>query len=261
MNTPTLNDLFPDAIQGQAGIFRYLNEFDVPWKELNIHENLDSLYYSRSGNKSSAPLVMAYVRDGAIVGEDYYYIAHAVFTIFGVNWQKLYDTLFLEYNPIENYRMTEQEEIETHDEQVNTDTETSSREADNVRSDSGNIETENDLSESTLNDVHKWGEKAITDTGTLTTQNNLSESDSGTISKDAENERSDTGTIANDGETSNNNKIYGFNSSDAVDSDEQNGIVDNTETRNLTISDVIDEVETRNLTKTNSWEFILLWVR
>ena len=188
----TMNEAYPNGELGN-GIFTDLQELDIPWKEESINDKLDMLYYSRSGDKSVSRLVSKRLNtDGYLPSLDRAALASAIFSYYSVKWSKLYDTLSFEYNPIENYRMEEEETINGSNSNTTTDT--------------------------------------------------------GTIDRDASNSRTDSGTIEHDGTVSDIvNKVYGFNSSSASNSDTSTDTVDSTETHDLTFSETVDETETHNL--------------
>lgn len=158
MVTLTLNDVYPEWMT--KGIFGYLNGLEVPWKN-NITDNeLDIIYHgSKSGHKIIGSLIENFLENNVVSEENKITIAQAIYAMYIKNWNALYKTLSLEYNPIENYSMTETENVQ---------------------------------------DSHK---------GTL-------ESDSLDTNTNTEN------TIVND---TANNQLWGFNSTDSVNSDKQIG--------------------------------------
>lgn len=106
-----LIDVFPTWMLG--GIFTALNDYDVPWKDEDIAILLDYEYYGNvSGDKLISPLVekmlASYTSEVTELStEDINILAQIIYTINAVNWTKLYATLSLEYDPIENYSMRE----------------------------------------------------------------------------------------------------------------------------------------------------------
>ena len=108
-----LNDVFDDWLTGD-GIFTDLNEFSVPWKtgeetDDDLIKNLNMAYHgSHSGDKNISPIVHEF-----LISEDAETrtkLAGIIYTMFGDKWSKLWDAFNTEYNPIENYSMTEHEE-------------------------------------------------------------------------------------------------------------------------------------------------------
>lgn len=158
MMTLTLNDVYPEWIT--KGIFSYLNALKVPWKNDITSNELDVNYHgSRSGHKLIGSLIENFLENNVVSEENKITIAQAIYAMYIKNWNALYKTLSLEYNPIENYSMTEIENVQ---------------------------------------DSHK---------GTLV-------SDSTDTNTNTEN------TIVND---TANNQLWGFNSTDSVNSDKQVG--------------------------------------
>ena len=114
MKTLTLNSVYPEWIT--KGIFSYLNALEVPWKNDVSGNQLDIIYHgSRSGNKIIGSLIENYLDNNTVSDDNKIIIAQAIYTIYIKNWNALYKTLSLEYNPIENYSMTETENVQdTH---------------------------------------------------------------------------------------------------------------------------------------------------
>lgn len=83
----------------------------------------------------------------------------------------------------------------------------------------------------------------VTETETIQGQHSKSGTDTGTVVTD--HDRTDTGTLTDQGTNSDQDNIYGFNSSSAVGANTNSGTDNNTETRNLASTD--DITETRNL--------------
>lgn len=106
MRTKKLNDVFtPDN-----GIFANLENYDVPWKDLDIALLLDSEYhFNVAGMRSISPLLYNLLDDAeTLTAEQRSYIASIVSSMFSLRWSKLWETMNFEYNPIENYDMTEE---------------------------------------------------------------------------------------------------------------------------------------------------------
>lgn len=158
MVTLTLNDVYPDWIT--KGIFSYLNALEVPWKNDITGNELDINYHGfRSGHKIVGSLIENFLENNVVSDENKIIIAQAIYAMYIKNWNALYKTLSLEYNPIENYSM---------------------------------LETEN------VQDSHK-----------------------GTLKSNSTNTNTNTeNTIVND---TSNNQLWGFNSTDSVNSDKQVG--------------------------------------
>lgn len=108
INYKRINDVIPSWMTD--GIFSALEQFDVPWKETTTATVLDVAYHgSHSGDKIVSPLIDKMLDDGALSSENITKIAEVIFTVYGNSWVKLWNTLTLEYDPIQNYSMTETE--------------------------------------------------------------------------------------------------------------------------------------------------------
>lgn len=103
-----LNDIFPGWLTG-SGIFATLQTFPVPWKDENISLALDIEYHGNvSGEKLISPLVEKIIYGEVLTDTEKTMLATSILAIHGVSWGKQWKTLSFEYNPIENYSMTEE---------------------------------------------------------------------------------------------------------------------------------------------------------
>lgn len=194
METLTLNSVYPEWIT--KGIFSYLNALEVPWKNDVSGNQLDIIYHgSRSGNKIIGSLIENYLDNNTVSDDNKIIIAQAIYTIYIKNWNALYKTLSLEYNPIENYSMTETENVqdthkgtlESNGNNTNTYTETTLvdntsnnqlwgfNSTDSVNSDKQTGDTTRDV-ESTIDNTHKNTDretKDITSDRTLKRSGNI----------------------------------------------------------------------------------------
>lgn len=175
----TLLDIWSDP--ETSGIFTSLNNLDVPWKSDNVYESLNlQYYYNHSGQKTVSPLVSAVLGSGTtLTDEDKVKIADIAFSMYSKNWKYLYDAIFADYDPIENYNAIEAETIGTS----------------GSRSGSGS-------ESNTGTDTHVL---SGTDSETITASNLDHESGTDTT----------TDTTA-DGTSETVNQIYGYNSSTAA---------------------------------------------
>lgn len=101
----TVIQTFPNWITDGC-IFTKLNELDVPWKQDITPLNLDYDYIGHSGNKYITPLVSYLIENNKL--DD---IITILYQKNIRNWNKLYETLKFEYNPIHNYDGDESETI------------------------------------------------------------------------------------------------------------------------------------------------------
>lgn len=194
METLTLNSVYSEWMT--KGIFSYLNVLEVPWKNDVSGNQLDIIYHgSRSGNKIIGSLIENYLDNNTVSDDNKIIIAQAIYTIYIKNWNALYKTLSLEYNPIENYSMTETENVqdthkgtlESNGNNTNTYTETTLvndtsnnqlwgfNSTDSVNSDKQTGDTTRDV-ESTIDNTHKNTDretKDITSDRTLKRSGNI----------------------------------------------------------------------------------------
>lgn len=126
-----LKDLFPDYMF-KGAIFETMGQmFDLPWKGEFENIEIDIDYLSTFGERGASrlvrdclekyngrvlndneKLVVDDLQRYVITNQGIYQIAKILFRRFGVSWSKLYDTMKLQYNPIENYSMVETENVE-----------------------------------------------------------------------------------------------------------------------------------------------------
>lgn len=229
MEIMTLNEVFTDWINN--GIFKYLQELDVPWKNDITSNELDVIYHgSRSGKKFVGCIIENFLSNNVLSNESKVAIAQAIFAINRKNWTALWNTLNLEYNPIDNYNMTETENIsDVHAGTLTSKCEDVTTKNDNLTN------TQNTTNISTNNETTK-----TTDTGNVTknvTENGTSKNEQDVTKSSSEN------TVANNANT---NQLYGFNSVEAVNSDKQIGDV----TQDITGSETVKDVT--NITTTDT---------
>ena len=102
-----LNEAFSNWKTG-GGIFSALQALPVPWQSEAIAQSLDFIYHgNRSGGKFVSPMVHEFSDDDPLSSQDKAAIAQSALSVFGVSWRKIYATMSEQYDPIENYSMTE----------------------------------------------------------------------------------------------------------------------------------------------------------
>ena len=221
------------------GVFSDLQKLNVPWKSENMEQSLDLAYL---GLHSGCKLVMPFIaqlmanNNGTLSDENRTTLAQMLVNLYGVQWQKQWDTLSFDYNPIENYDMTE-EESTTEDGKENRDnTYTRTNNGTDTLTQTGTITHDNPQ---TVNvGAETTNKDTTTQTGTVTTQHPT------TTTRDS------TNTAENSGDTTNN--VYGFNSEDGVPSDAQNQSQNGKQTINETTTVEDTTTETRDTTDTHN---------
>ena len=94
------------------GIFQKIEALtgvEIPWSEDNALLDIDYVY-RWSGYKSISPLVKHLLGNDATMGSaGYNTLAGIIWAYFGEAWTRKYNALVAEYNPLNNYDMTETE--------------------------------------------------------------------------------------------------------------------------------------------------------
>lgn len=213
------------------GIFKLLQDKFVWLTDENVITLNMSYYYGHSGSKEITPLydnlLENYSKENALA-----YMANIVYVTYGKNWNRIYEALEAEYNPIHNYDMTESEE--------NSNTSTDSVSSKNSTTTSG---TSNENGENSNTNISNMSASA---SGTSTS--------SGSESEDINSSNKDN-TNTKDSLVSNNN-IYGFNSNISKPSDNQNKESTNTKESNSTedLTRELSKNDSINSSSTNSQE-------
>lgn len=109
-----LNNVFSTWLTG-GGIFEALASLEgvtLPWSE-DVEPGPLSLEYhgNISGDKYISPLLVKMLNDADLLtASQLENLAQIIYSLYGPYWAKEYATLKAEYNPINNYDMTEHEE-------------------------------------------------------------------------------------------------------------------------------------------------------
>lgn len=234
-----IRDMYDSFINDN--IMSDLLDYDVPWKndvDITNQMLLDMGYAMQSADKLIAPIMRSFVdfdSDYDVVpmsDAERQYVAGMVYTLYNVKWSKLYALLSMEYNPISNYDMTE--------------TETINHETDYDSTDTGTVTRVNDTN--TSNTATHTG----TDTNVIDSETSDIKTQSGTVTTVIDDETTNTGTVTDSGSRTVDDGVFGFNSSEAVDTDTSTETKGNTRTNNLTESKDSTNTETRNLSDMNT---------
>ena len=264
MTRVRLNEAIPNWMV--SGIFTALNSFDVPWKEEDIYTYLDLEYHGNiSGDKFVSPLVFRLLENNVLSSEMVVTLANVIFSMFSKNWDSLYNTYLLQYNPIQNYNMVE---VMTNDRKVTsygktetrtdnlthgkTGTETDTPNVTETRTDNlthGKTGTETDTPNVTEtrtdNLTHgKTGTETDTPNVTETRTDNLTHGKTGTETDTPNVTETQTPNLS----TNKDLGVYGFNSSDDVPSNVEQ--IASTGTNTLTRTGT--DQKTYNLSETDT---------
>ena len=215
-----VNDLTP-----QQGIFYNLDLIYsevLPWINLNINfEQLDRMYKYHSGLKILHYPIAYDITQGQPMNAAIY-----IWGMFGHKWKTDYNTIFdIEYNPIQNYNMTDTTDINSRNDILSND------------------------KESNYNDRNK---KTDVQTERNTKDNNIFESVINENNKEFanSNERKNTNSTSDNKDNSHNlydENYHGFNS------DSDSGVDVNTNTSNqyqdsISVNTTIEDIQSNDLT-------------
>jgi len=229
-----LNDIFSDGITGD-GIFVAMDAIQsLPFDVSPVIMDIE--YFGNvSGDKIVSPLIDRVVTGDEISATEIQKLSNIIISMYYERWQKLFNTMSLEYNPIQNYDMVEQM---TNDETVHEYGKTVQR-TDNLTHAKTGTETETDnLQEQRTDNL----QEQRTD--------NLSKSINKSVTETHNTTETETPNLTNN----TNNKIFGFNSEVGSDSDSQimtsTGTTTNAKTG--TVGTETDETETNTGTQTTN---------
>ena len=100
-------DIFTDST---SGIFHALKNIATgeSFEWLDNDEYLDITYYvSHSGEKYASRFYLTMLEHNKTISD----IANIIFNKFSDKWKRIYDAIMMEYNPINNYDMVENEKV------------------------------------------------------------------------------------------------------------------------------------------------------
>ena len=113
----TMKEMYPNMMLGD-GIMSDLSDFSVPWAS-SVTEGdisttfLDMGYYTHSAQKFVSPIMHDVSEETPPLStSERTNIAGMLVTLFNRKWKRIWDLANVEYNPINNYDMSETENIE-----------------------------------------------------------------------------------------------------------------------------------------------------
>lgn len=204
-----LLDVYPEP-EEDAGIFKGLQNYDVPWKSLNIANDLDAeYYYNHSGQKIISPLVRSRANGGTIDEGSNRMIARIIYHICGESWKRVWDALTIEYSPIENVdaSLTETTDRTGSGSHTETDTDTGTDNHTKTGTETLRQEGTDTGTKTGTETVKHEGTDATNHTGTTNTEND--------VNSTTYHHQYTSDTESNPGGTSETvNGLAGFNSDD-----------------------------------------------
>ena len=104
----TLNEAFADY-ETKGGIFSNID--NLPWSSVMAGSQADTLYFdTHSGERFSARIITRRIGDaGYLTSDDRRTISTLVYAMFRNQWGRLWETMNPNYEPLTNYKMTEDE--------------------------------------------------------------------------------------------------------------------------------------------------------
>lgn len=114
--TKRIKDIFPDAFAAEnpTGFFTYLDtwalahEIEIPWMQSPMTSRyLDIAYHGNNNEKIISPMLDSMTNGEPISAATAFIICGMWYSVFGVNLTKEYEIMQAEYNPLNNYDMSE----------------------------------------------------------------------------------------------------------------------------------------------------------
>lgn len=208
----TLNEVNPTGMVGD-GLFSkirsptIIDNFDA--------SQIDMMYYNSYGQRIISPLVDNLLGEASTLSaENVQLLADLVATRYSKKWERLYEVYSIEYNPIQNYNMSE-----TEGEIVDTE-------------------------QSTTGEVSN----TLTTEAEVTTSETTTHDGSETIDRDTTDTETRTGT----GTANTTNSVYGFNSATDVNSDKAVGSTTTTDSISRTGAEDVSTTNDYNDTTSGS---------
>lgn len=90
-----------------TGVFSHIDM--TWWGGFDIEASNIDYYFNYSGNKSISPLLTNFTYENKLTDEDKKIISGVISNHYLNDWKRLYNAIYAEYNPINNYDMTETE--------------------------------------------------------------------------------------------------------------------------------------------------------
>lgn len=248
----TLNEAF-SGYETKGGLFSNIG--NLPWSSIMVGAQMDTLYFdTHSGERFGSRIVTKRVGDdGSLASADRKAIATLVYARFRTQWSRLWATMNPTYDPLTNYKMEEAAE----------GTESSTRTPDLIKGDTGTVQTTGQ--DKRTPNITKGDTGTVQTAGQDTRTPNITKGDTGTVQTSGSDTRTanlthtDSGTVKDDGSATNTNQngVWGFNSSTSVPSDMSDGTstANNTNTRDLTQKDTGTDTTERTNTDTYNREY------
>lgn len=211
MKYKRLNEVFPVTLL-ENGIFKEIymelgtsNPFtrEIAYNEINLQ-----YHFNNSGDKIISPLVKKLLGDkNELSQSDRTELAKIIVGLYKLKWSNLFETLYLEYNPISNYDMTETETINTENDYNSTSSNDSEQTNNTTKTTTDSTTTNASRTDTTTNNLTERTEVDNTDTTnntyTGTDTNNVSAFNSTSFENKMQDSSTNTtqNTLTQDGTT------------------------------------------------------------
>lgn len=137
-----------EVLTPSQGIFtQIMTAHEVPWEEdTTITGDLLDFEYmlNQSGDKIISPAVYKSLTDGELATADFNKLCDVAFMMYGKRWARLWEILTAEFNPLNNYDMSETKYIDHGHVETNSGTDTTNRTGTDTVTHTG--DTENEIS-------------------------------------------------------------------------------------------------------------------
>lgn len=135
-----------EVLTSTQNIFtRIMTTYDVPWAEDTTITGalLDFEYmFNQSGDKIISPAVSKNLSDGELSTEDFNKLCDVAWMMYNKRWSRLWEILTAEFNPLQNYDMTETHTFEHGKKETNSGTDTTNRTGTDTVTHTGDTENE-----------------------------------------------------------------------------------------------------------------------
>ena len=135
-----------EVLGDTQGIFtRIMTTYDVPWAEdTSITGALLDFEYmlNQSGDKIISPAVLKNLTDGELSSENFNKLCDIVWMMYNKRWSRLWEILTAEFNPLNNYDMSETKYIDHGHVETNSGTDTTNRTGTDTVTHTGDTESE-----------------------------------------------------------------------------------------------------------------------
>ena len=135
-----------EVLTDSQGIFtQIMTAHEVPWAEDETITGalLDFEYMlNQSGDKIISPAVYKSLTDGELTTADFNKLCDVAFMMYGKRWARLWEILTAEFNPLNNYDMSETKYIDHGHVETNSGTDTTNRTGTDTVTHTGDTESE-----------------------------------------------------------------------------------------------------------------------